>query len=77
MGTVGIGVLVPHPNDDMRPRVTTERCGGRRSELPAKAMREKNGYALIVERLGEIMHGARVEKGEGVLYCNEGEWNEG
>jgi hypothetical protein len=25
MGTVGIGVLVPHPNDDMRPRVTTER----------------------------------------------------
>jgi len=39
-------------------------------------VREKNGYALIVERLREIMHGARGEEG-GVLYCNEGEWNEG
>jgi hypothetical protein len=27
MGTMGIGVFVPHPNDDMRPRVTTERWG--------------------------------------------------
>jgi hypothetical protein len=28
MGTMGIGVFMPHPDDDMRPRVTEEVLAG-------------------------------------------------
>lgn len=51
--------------------------GGRRSELPIKMVGEKNRYALIVERLREIMHGAGRERGGGLLYCTGGEWRWG
>ena len=47
MRTVGIGVLMPHPNDYMRPRVTKKGHTGVSRSI--KQVAEGNGYALIVE----------------------------
>jgi hypothetical protein len=71
MRTVGIGVLVPHPDDDMRPRVTKKGHTG--ISVCVKQVAKGNGYALIVERLGEIVHWSRNEGDENYRMREESE----